>query len=111
MSMDCHVHVCLTLTRTVARSARIGKVGKRGACKYERGESSFLSGQILFGEASLRQALREFNAHYHGERNHQGKNNGLLFPCARAQEARIDASVACRERLGGLLKYYHLEAA
>ena len=70
-----------------------------------------LSKLILFGEASLRRALREYVAHYHTERNHQGKNNLLLFPSAPAREARIDASVACRERLGGLLKYYEREAA
>ncbi len=28
-----------------------------------------------------------------------------------ACQARFDASVACRERLGGLLKYCHQEAA
>jgi putative transposase len=70
-----------------------------------------LSRLILFGEASLRRALREYVAHYHGERNHQGKNNVLLFPSTPAPEVRIEASVACRERLGGLLKYYHREAA
>jgi putative transposase len=35
---------------------------------------------VLFGEASLRRALTEFIDHYHGERNHQGKGNLLLFP-------------------------------
>ena len=59
----------------------------------------------------MRRALREHVTHYHDERNHQGKGNVLLFSCARAQEARVDASVACRERLGGLLEYYHREAA
>ena len=39
------------------------------------------------------------------------KDNVLLFPSAPAHEARFYASVACRERLGGLLKYYHREAA
>src|SRR6516165_4050937 len=34
-----------------------------------------LSRLILFGEASLRHALREYVAHYHHERNHQGKGN------------------------------------
>ena len=70
-----------------------------------------MSRLILFGEASLRRALHEYNARYHGERNHQGKNNVLLFPSAPAREAGIDAKVACGERLGGLLKYYHWEAA
>jgi len=40
-----------------------------------------LSKLILFGEGSIRRALREFEVHYHGERNHQGKGNVLLFPC------------------------------
>jgi hypothetical protein len=35
---------------------------------------------ILLGEGSLRRALRHYEAHYHEERNHQGKNNVLLFP-------------------------------
>ena len=33
---------------------------------------------ILLGEGSLRRALRHYEAHYHEERNHQGKNNALL---------------------------------
>ena len=39
-----------------------------------------LSHLILFGERSLRKALTQFQEHYHEERNHQGKNNVLLFP-------------------------------
>ena len=35
---------------------------------------------ILFGEHSLQRAVAEFIEHYHHERNHQGKNNLLLFP-------------------------------
>jgi transposase InsO family protein len=31
----------------------------------------------FFGEASLRNAVREFLAHYHGKRNHQGMGSGL----------------------------------
>ena len=33
---------------------------------------------ILFGEGSLQRALTEFIAHFHAERNHQGKGNVLL---------------------------------
>jgi putative transposase len=68
-----------------------------------------LSKIILFGECSLRRALREYVEHYHAERNHQGKSNVLLFP--RASGIRPDGPVRCRERLGGLLRYYHQEAA
>ena len=43
-------------------------------------KSECLSQLILFGESSLRRALKNFCEHYHGERNHQGKQNMLLFP-------------------------------
>jgi hypothetical protein len=39
----------------------------------------------------------------------QGKGNVLLFP--RNANTRRDGHVQCRERLGGLLRYYHQEAA
>ena len=38
-----------------------------------------LSKIIPFGERSLRRAMKDYTAHYHTERNHQGKNNLLLF--------------------------------
>jgi transposase InsO family protein len=63
-----------------------------------------LSKLILFGERSLQRALREYIAHYHSERNHQGKGNILLFPPPPTVGGC--RSVACRERLGGLLRYY-----
>jgi putative transposase len=69
-----------------------------------------LSKVILFGERSLRQALSEYVEHYHAERNHQGKGNILLFP--RDTDTLHDQQpVLCRERLGGLLRHYHREAA
>ena len=68
-----------------------------------------LSKVILLGERSLRRALSEYVEHYHAERNHQGKGNILLFP--RDRDVRLQVPVQCRERLGGLLRYYHREAA
>jgi hypothetical protein len=68
-----------------------------------------LSKLILFGEASLRRALTAFMDHYHQERNHQGKDNLLLFPSA-VVEAGPRGAICCRERLGGLLKYYSYAA-
>jgi putative transposase len=64
-----------------------------------------LSKLILFSETSLTRVLAEYLAHYHTERNHQGKRNLLLFP------APVDTSppgkpILCKQRLGGLLKYY-----
>jgi len=69
-----------------------------------------LSKLVLFGEASLRRALREFVEHFHAERNHQGKGNVLLFPSNTAIHSRLRRSVVCRQRLGGLLKYYYRAA-
>jgi hypothetical protein len=68
-----------------------------------------LSKVILFGERSLRRALSDYVDHFHGERNNQGKGNILLFP--RATDRQREGPVRCRERLGGLLRYYHQEAA
>ena len=71
-----------------------------------------LSKLILFGESSLRHTLREYLAHYNAERNHQGRGNILLFPSPATKSNRCNNPVIhSRERLGGLLKYYHLEAA
>jgi len=70
-----------------------------------------LSKLILFVETSLRRGLKEYLVHFHRERNHQGKGNVLLFPCNRQSAPSSKRSVRCRERLGGLLKYYHCEAA
>jgi putative transposase len=70
-----------------------------------------LSKLILFGEASLRRALTQFQEHYHSERNHQGKGNVLLFPHGEKPPKRRGPSIECSERLGGLLKYYHQRAA
>jgi transposase InsO family protein len=64
---------------------------------------------ILFGEKTLRRALAQFETHYHEERNHQGVGNVLLFPPQTAAEA--SGPVKRRERIGGLLSYYHREAA
>src|SRR2546428_10486931 len=47
--------------------------------------------------------------HFHHERNHQGKGNVLLFPAVN-QDAERQGPMQCRERLGGLLKYYTYDA-
>jgi hypothetical protein len=72
-------------------------------------KSECLSHFILFGEASLRRALKNFCEHYHAERNHQGKAKTLLFPRPTPREC-AEERVRCQERLGGVLKYYHQAA-
>ena len=44
--------------------------------------------------------------HYHSERNHQGLDNEIIDP-----EFGSDGEGNCRERLGGLLRYYYRDAA
>jgi transposase InsO family protein len=64
---------------------------------------------VFFGEAMLRRAIGEFVRHYLGERNHQGLDNRLIEP--GPEVGSTAGAVACRERLGGLLRYYHRAAA
>ena len=65
-----------------------------------------LSKLIWFGERSLRRVVSDFLEHYHQERNHQGQDNLLLFPVSAPRTLGSQGAVRCRERLGGLLKYY-----
>ena len=69
--------------------------------------SECLDRLILFGERRLLRALDEFVAHYHGEWNHQGLGNELISPETHPAHG---THVRCRERLGGLLRYYHRAA-
>ena len=63
---------------------------------------------ILIGEESLRRAIDQFCEHYHRERNHQGLENKIIEPVFESVE---EGKVNCRERLGGLLRYYYRDAA
>ena len=62
---------------------------------------------ILFGERRLLRVLEEFVTHSRWERNHQGLGNELIMPETRPPGG---TRVRCRERLGGLLWYYHRAA-
>jgi putative transposase len=64
---------------------------------------------IFFGEDSLRKGIREFIAHYHGERNHQGLENRLIAPIEVI--ATKTGTIRRRQRLGGMLNYYYRDAA
>ncbi len=69
-----------------------------------------LSRMIFFGENSLRNAVRQFVDHYYlHERNHQGLSNQIIQP--GHEVGRSSGDVQCRERLGGLLRYYYRDAA
>ena len=73
-------------------------------------KSECLDRMILFGERSLHHVLKEYTAHYHLERNHQGIGNSLVFS-QLAKEKGSEGLIECQERLGGLLKFYHRRAA
>ena len=66
---------------------------------------------ILFGERSLRHSLEQYVNHHQHERNHQGKDNVVLFPLAEDRIGERGGSIAVRERLGGMLKFYYRQAA
>ena len=68
-----------------------------------------LDRMIFFRETSLRNAIREFLEHYHRERNHQGLGNKLIEP--HSAVGRSGGDLQCRERLGGMLRYYYRDAA
>jgi putative transposase len=63
---------------------------------------------ILIGEGSLRRTVDQFCDHYHRERNHQGLENKIIEPEFGSAE---EGEVNCRERLGGLLRYYYYRDA
>jgi putative transposase len=68
-----------------------------------------LTQMIVIGEAALRDVIQSYLSHYHHERNHQGLGNQLIVPESGMENQR--GFVVRRERLGGLLSYYHREAA
>src|SRR5215472_10207010 len=72
-------------------------------------KESCLERMILFGEGSLRKAIHEFVLHYHHERNHQGLGNRLIIQ--EQVVADSPAAIQRRSRLGGMLNYYHRQAA
>ncbi len=63
---------------------------------------------ILFGADDLQRALKEFVAHYHIERPHQGLGNRVLT--ASTSEIPKGGDVVVDERLGGLLRSYRRTA-
>jgi len=71
-------------------------------------KSECLDRMVLLGEGHLRAAVREFVHHYHEERPHQGLGNELIAPTTTVIGT---GQMKCRERLGGLLKFYYREAA
>jgi integrase-like protein len=88
-----------------ARSPNLNAFAERFV---ESAKSECLERLVLLGEGHLRTAVREFVLHYHEERPHQGLDNELIAPRTTVVGT---GHVTCRDRLGGLLKFYYREAA
>ncbi len=70
-------------------------------------KSECLDQTIFLGRGALVRAIAEYAAHYHDERSHQGIGNVMIS----GRKAQGEGVVEAKERLGGLLKYYHRRAA
>jgi putative transposase len=94
--------------RLPARSPNLNAYAERFVGSIRR---ECLAKVIPLGEAHLRKSVGEYVEHYHRERNHQGLGNRLIEEAPAAAAAGADTPIVCRERLGGVLRYYHREAA
>ena len=92
--------------RLPARSPNLNAYAERFVLSAK---SECLAKIIPLGERHLRNTVKEYTEHYHLERNHQGLDNELIeqSSCPVIAGNEVD----CRERLGGVLKYYHRRAA
>ena len=72
-------------------------------------KSECLAQIIPLGDRHLRSAVSEYTKHYHHERNHQGLENQVIEKASNLRS--MEGAVECRERLGGVLKYYYRMAA
>jgi putative transposase len=68
---------------------------------------------VLFGERHLRHVIKEFMAHYHGERFHQGLGGQLIEEkeAGSSRDHGARGKVVRRSRLGGMLNFYCRQAA
>jgi putative transposase len=58
---------------------------------------------VFFGERRFREAVASHVEHYHTERAHQGLGNVRI---ERETNASLVREVCCKDRHGGLLRYY-----
>lgn len=89
-----------------ARSPNLNAYAERFVLSIK---SECLRHVIPLGEAHLRHLVREYLAHYHGERFHQGLGSRLVEPDPKA--ANASGRTVCRKRLGGLLRFYYRAVA
>ena len=92
--------------RLPLRSPNLNSVAERFVLSIK---SECLDRFIPIGEKSLRLAISNYMEFYHAERPHQSLGNKPVRP--ENEPAPATGRIACRERLGGLLKHYFRQAA
>jgi len=92
--------------RLPARSPNLNAIAERFVRSIKE---SCWERMVLIGESSLHRATSQFALHYHAERNHQGLANKIIHP--EFVTFPTTGAVNCRQRLGGLLRYYYRDAA
>ena len=71
-------------------------------------KSECLDRIVPLGENHLRWGVRQYVLHYHAERPHQGLDGALLEGGERTDSA--EGEVRCRDRVGGMLRFYYRKA-
>jgi hypothetical protein len=94
-----------------ARSPNLNAYAERFVVSVQ---SECLAKIIPLSERPLRRAVKEYTEHsalehYHPERNHPGLDNELIEQSV--DRPGTNGAAECRERLGGILNYYHRRAA
>ena len=93
------------LVRLPAKSPDLNSYAERFVLSIK---SECLNRMVILGERHLRVAVQDFADHYHAERNHQGLDNELIAPAA--EDIGATGPIKCRERQGGVLKFYYRDA-
>ena len=96
----------VSVVRLSARSPNLNAYAERFVLSVRR---ECLNRMVPLSENHLRWALREYLAHYHKERHHQGLGGRLIEP--GPTEGATQGRVVCRSRLGGMLRHYSRQAA
>ena len=94
------------LVRLPAKSPNLNSFAERFVLSIK---SECLNRMVILGEKHLRAAVQDFADHYQKERNHQGLDNELIAPSA--EDLVGTGPIKCRERQGGVLKFYYRAAA
>jgi putative transposase len=94
------------IVRLPARSPNLNAYAERFVLSIK---TECLDRMIFFSERAFRRAVSSYLAHYHREPSHQGLDNRLIEP--EGDTSHTADHIRCRERLGGMLRYYYRQAA